>query len=263
MDTQSFSACFSTNTHTQHQTPQHLTPQQPPPPQQQHTETETEREERREDKTEREAEKERERGEKTRQDKTEREEREMRREREKLREEERILTCIKGSPIVKLNPFTSLRIGREQHRPDCSNHSRYMKHVTRSRSQDHCIFIHKHICTHTSTSTPTSTSTSACRCHCFAHFSRKTQSGTRAFHDVHCSKPLTFHNGFIFLLLVAVSITSADFKPLQLRPIEMKMLITRSGRKQRMCSVWYANRGGNGKQPDNTCNQILIILSKF
>ena len=30
----------------------------------------------------------------------------------------------------------------------------------------------------------------------FSH--KKTQSGTRAFHDMCCSKPLTFHNGFMF-----------------------------------------------------------------
>ena len=30
----------------------------------------------------------------------------------------------------------------------------------------------------------------------FSH--EETQSGTRAFHDMCCSKPLTFHNGFMF-----------------------------------------------------------------
>ena len=32
-----------------------------------------------------------------------------------------------------------------------------------------------------------------CVCVC-VYLSTKTQSGTRTFHDVHCSKPLTFHN---------------------------------------------------------------------
>ena len=41
----------------------------------------------------------------------------------------------------------------------------------------------------------------------------KTQSGTRTFHDVCCSKPLTFRNGFMFLLLAAVSSTFAAVKP--------------------------------------------------
>ena len=46
----------------------------------------------------------------------------------------------------------------------------------------------------------------------FCSFSHgKTQSGKRTFHMC-CSKPLTFHNGFMFLLLVAVSNTFSDFK---------------------------------------------------
>ena len=34
-------------------------------------------------------------------------------------------------------------------------------------------------------------------CCSFSH--EKTQSGTRALHDMCCSKPLTFHNGFMFV----------------------------------------------------------------
>ena len=41
----------------------------------------------------------------------------------------------------------------------------------------------------------------------------ETKSGTRTFHDVCCSKLLTFHDSFLFLLLVAISSTLADFKP--------------------------------------------------
>ena len=52
--------------------------------------------------------------------------------------------------------------------------------------------------------------------------------------------PQWFH---VFLLLVAVSSTFADFKP-------------------SMCNVWYMIRKGNGRQPDNICYLILIILSK-
>ena len=49
----------------------------------------------------------------------------------------------------------------------------------------------------------------------FCSFSHeKTQSGTRAFHDLCCSKPLTFHNGFMFfMLLEAVSSTFSDSRP--------------------------------------------------
>ena len=36
-----------------------------------------------------------------------------------------------------------------------------------------------------------------CRCN-FCTFLEKTESGTRTFHDVYCSKPLTFHNGWMF-----------------------------------------------------------------
>ena len=32
----------------------------------------------------------------------------------------------------------------------------------------------------------------------FIFLTKKTQSGTRAFHDVYCSKLLTFHNGWKF-----------------------------------------------------------------
>ena len=40
------------------------------------------------------------------------------------------------------------------------------------------------------------------------------QSGTLSFHVAGFSKPLTFHNGFMFfVLLVAVSSTFRDFKP--------------------------------------------------
>ena len=52
------------------------------------------------------------------------------------------------------------------------------------------------------------------------------------------------------------------FKPSQLRLTERKMSMTRSGRQQRMCSVWYMIRKGNGRQPDNICYLILTISSK-
>ena len=65
-----------------------------------------------------------------------------------------------------------------------------------------------------------------------------------------------------FLLVVAVSSTHADFKPLQLRPTERKMSITRCKRQQRMCNVWYMIRKGTGRQPDNTCYLVLIDLSQ-
>ena len=49
----------------------------------------------------------------------------------------------------------------------------------------------------------------------FCSFSHeKPQSGTRAFHDMCCSKSLTFHNGFMFVLLVAVSRTFSKFRAL-------------------------------------------------
>ena len=44
-------------------------------------------------------------------------------------------------------------------------------------------------------------------------FLKKTKSRTLIFHDVCFSKPLTFHDGFMCLLLVAVSSTFSDFKP--------------------------------------------------
>ena len=57
-------------------------------------------------------------------------------------------------------------------------------HVCRTRSQDHGIYIYIYIFMSVS---------------CFAHFSRKNVVwNTRTFHDVYCSKPLTFHNGWIF-----------------------------------------------------------------
>ena len=93
----------------------------------------------------------------------------------------------------------------------------------------------------------------------------RTHTYTCTFHDVYCSKPWTFPKGFmLFLLLVAVASTFADFKPLQLRPRERerKMSITRSGRQQRMCHVWYMIRKGTGRQSDNNCYLTLIILSK-
>ena len=48
----------------------------------------------------------------------------------------------------------------------------------------------------------------------FAHFlmKRKTQSRTLTFHDVCFSKPLTFQNGFMFFLLVAVSSSFLYFR---------------------------------------------------
>ena len=51
-------------------------------------------------------------------------------------------------------------------------------------------------------------------------------------------------------------IQTQDFKPLQVRPTERKMSITRSGRQQRMCNVWYMIRKGDGRQPDNICYPI-------
>ena len=46
-----------------------------------------------------------------------------------------------------LAPIFSLRTGQEQHVPDSSNHSRYTKHVTRNRSQDHGkqIYMYKYL----------------------------------------------------------------------------------------------------------------------
>ena len=68
-----------------------------------------------------------------------------------------------------------LRVGREQHRHESSNHSRYIQHVTRNRSQDHSkiykyIYIYIYIC----------------KCTC------------ARIHTHVRSKPLTFHNGFMF-----------------------------------------------------------------
>ena len=56
--------------------------------------------------------------------------------------EERVLTCIRGSPKVNLRilPIQRIeswsRIGREKHWHESSKHSRYIKYVTRNRSQD-------------------------------------------------------------------------------------------------------------------------------
>ena len=50
-----------------------------------------------------------------------------------------------------------LRVGPEQHQHESSNHSRYMKHVTRNHAQDHGMFIcayiiiQKIVCAHTYT----------------------------------------------------------------------------------------------------------------
>ena len=99
--------------------------------------------------------------------------------------------------------------------------------------------------------------------HFCIHIFMCTHTKTCTFHDVYCSKPFTFHNGFMFfLLLVAVSSTVADFKLLQLRPTVKKMSITRSERQQRMCNVWYMIRKGTRSQPDNICHLLLSILSK-
>ena len=66
--------------------------------------------------------------------------------------------------------------------------------VCRTHSQDHGIHLHMDV--HVGVTL-------------FAHFlMKKTQSRTLIFHDVCFSKPLTFHNGFMFfLLLEAVSST--------------------------------------------------------
>ena len=131
-----------------------------------------------------------------------------------------------------------MRVAREQHQLESSNHSRYMKHFTRNRSQDHGIYIFKQIymCTHTHTCT---------------------------FHDVYCSKPLTFQNGFMFICFSYLFQALLQIsKPSQVRATERKMSITRSGRQQCMCNVWHMIRKGNGRQPVNICDLILIILSK-
>ena len=52
-----------------------------------------------------------------------------------------------------------------------------------------------------------------------------------------------------------------NFKSIQVRATERKMSKTRTGRQQRMCNVWYVNKKGNGRQPDNICHLFLIILS--
>ena len=134
-------------------------------------------------------------------------------------------------------PIFSLRTGREQHRLESSNHSRYMKHVTRNRSQDRDIHIYIclqiYICTRTC---------------------------ARPFHDVSCSKLLTFNNGFMFfLLLEAVSSTFSDFKPLQLRPTERKLSITRSWRQQRMCKCVVHDQEGQR----NATGQYLLSDSYY
>ena len=76
----------------------------------------------------------------------------------------------------------------------------------------HCACsAHKHAKTHRRTDTQTYDTDTMCvafaltftytyRCSCRLHsfcsfLTIETQSGTRRFHDVYCSKPLTFHNG--------------------------------------------------------------------
>ena len=51
------------------------------------------------------------------------------------------------------------------------------------------------------------------------------------------SKPLTFHNGFMFLLLVDVSSTLADYKALTVQ----------TDREEHVCNVWYMIKKENGE----------------
>ena len=65
-------------------------------------------------------------------------------------------------------------------------------HTTKKNTKTH-TYTHMYLYTHM-------TKTSICICMCLctfwcSYFSRRTHSGTRAFHDVYCSKPLTFNNG--------------------------------------------------------------------
>ena len=82
------------------------------------------------------------------------------------------------------------------------------------------------------------------------------------FHDVYCSKPLTFHNGFRFLCFSYLFQALLQISSPHSSDRQKKMSITRFWRQQRMCSVWYTTRKGNGRQPDNICYLTLNILSK-
>ena len=117
---------------------------------------------------------------------------------------------------------------RHEHPPELpltSQFSGCMHHLSSPNSQDHarsqvtCPIIHfhcacsahKHAKTHRRTDTQTHDTDNmcvafaltytyaysyTCRCHSFCSFlTKETQSGTRRFHDVYCSKPYTFHNG--------------------------------------------------------------------
>ena len=84
---------------------------------------------------------------------------------------------------LKEKPERSESWSRTTHRLESSDHSRFIKHVTRNRSQDHgeCkqIYMYIHIYKYQQTNMCSHTNTCS-------------------FHDVYCSKPLTFHNGSCF-----------------------------------------------------------------
>ena len=79
-----------------------------------------------------------------------------------------------------------------------------------------------------------------------------TRTYTCAFHYVYCSKPLTFHNGFMFFF------ASRNCFKLLCR----FQAFYSPDRQQRMCNVLYMIKKGNGRQPDNICYLILIVVSK-
>ena len=97
--------------------------------------------------------------------------------------------------------------------------------VCRTHSQDHCIQKQKDV--HVGVNR-------------FAHFLTKKRHRKHTFHDVCFTKPLTFHNGFMFLLLGTVSSTFSDFKP---------FLMSRSKKNMNHCGKSKtSNSTHHGKQ---------------
>ena len=133
-------------------------------------------------------------------------------------------------------------------RVTCQDHGKY---------KDIYIYIHiqKDICTHTCTYT--------CRCQCLLISQHeKTQSRTCTFHDVYCSKPLAFHNVFMCFCFSLLFQTLLQISSPCSSDRQMGKSKARTGRQQRMCSAWHLRTGRNGRQPDNTCEPVLIDPSE-
>ena len=87
---------------------------------------------------------------------------------------------------------------------------------------------------------------------------------TCTFHDVYCSKPLTFHNGFMFFCFsLLFQALCCIFQSLTARPDRERKNVKNKNRTTTThvhCMV--CKQEGNGRQPDNTCHVIRTVISQ-